>query len=323
MSTTTPGRITGPALAGIAVNWHCDDEILKLVEAWPSDSRFELIVVDNSRSLGGGLVGARLLEPERNLGFGGAVNAALEVTEAPIILILNADVRPAPAALERLIEGLEHHPEASGLAPRLVSADGSTQHRWQLRPIPRSSALFLQSLMIPAGQGPADEPSAGTVVEQPAAAAVALRRSALEEIGGFDEEFFPAWFEDVDLARRLLMAGRTLVYWPAASFEHRLGATVPKLGYGPFLWTYYRNLGRYLGKHHSKASAIVARSLTAAAATVRMPLLVLRKPSRAASRREALSGLSELLLGALTGWKLPRSHSRSPHDEPHSEASGG
>ncbi len=323
MSTTTPGRTTGPALAGIAVNWHCDEELLKLVAAWPVDSRFELIVVDNSRSLGGRLVGARLLEPERNLGFGGAVNAALEVTEAPAILILNADVRPAPAALESLIDGLKQHPEASGLAPRLESADGSTQHRWQLRPIPRVSTLLLHSLMIPAGQGPVVEPPTGTVVEQPAAAALALRRSTLEEIGGFDEEFFPAWFEDVDLARRLQMAGRKVVYWPAASFEHRLGATVPKLGYGQFLWIYYRNLGRYLSKHHSKSSAGVARLLTAAAATVRMPLLALWKPSRAASRSEAMSGLSGLLLGALTGWRLPRSYHRCAIDEPHSKAPGG
>ncbi|NHZ73680.1 MAG: glycosyltransferase [Nitrospirae bacterium] len=312
-----------PLLAGIAVNWHGDEEILRLVESWPKDSRFELLVVDNSGSLGDSLSGTQVLEPSRNLGFGGAVNAALERTRAPSILILNSDARPTPGALESLIEGLEIHSEAAGLAPRLLSADGSAQHRWQLRPLPSPLTLLLQSLMIPAGQGSKLEPTAGTLVEQPAAAALALRRSALEEIGGFDEDFFPAWFEDVDLARRLFDSDRQMVYWPAATFEHLLGATVPRLGYGRFLWIYYRNLGRYLRKHHSQGMALLARALTAAAATVRIPLLVVRKPSRASSRREALSGLTGLLLGTLSGWRLPHAQSRAVGDDLDTEAPGG
>jgi GT2 family glycosyltransferase len=302
----THDRLPRPLLSGIAVNWRDDEALVELVAGWPEDGRFELVVVDNSGTLGTGATGAKVIEPGENLGFGGAVNLALQHVEAPTLLILNSDARPLTGALEGLLEGLESHPEAAGLAPRLVSSDGRTQHRWQLRPLPSLTTLLLQSLMVPAGQGPETEPASGSVVDQPAAAALALKRGALEEIGGFDEAFFPAWFEDVDLARRLHDGGRQVVYWPAAAFEHRLGATVPKLGYGRFLWIYYRNLGRYLGKHHSPGAELVARLFTATAAALRIPLLVIRKPSRAGTRREALGGLAGLLIGALSGWRLPR-----------------
>jgi GT2 family glycosyltransferase len=304
------------------VHWNGDDELLTLVESWPDDPRFELLVVDNSRAVQGKISDNRVFEPKENLGFGGAVNTALELVDAPAILVLNSDARPAQGALESLLEGLELHPDAAGLAPRLVSADGSTQHCWQLRPIPSLSTLLLQSLMIPAGRGPKVEPPAGTVVEQPAAAALVLRRSVLEEIEGFDEAFFPAWFEDVDLARRLKDAGRQVVYWPAATFEHGLGTTVPKLGYGRFLWIYYRNLERYLRKHHSRAMAILARLLTAAAASVRLPWLAVRTPSRATCRRDAARGLVGLLLGALTGWRLPIAFRRELLDGRRKQAPG-
>jgi len=294
-----------PLLSGVVVHWHGEEELLALVESWPDDQRFELIVVDNSRAVKGRISDNRIFEPKENLGFGGAVNAALELVDAPAVLVLNSDARPVQGALESLLEGLELHPDAAGLAPRLVSADGSTQHRWQLRPIPSLSTLLLQSMMIPAGRGPKAEPPAGTAVEQPAAAALVLKRRVLEEIGGFDEAFFPAWFEDVDLARRLKRAGHQVIYWPAAAFEHSLGATVPELGYGRFLWIYYRNLERYLRKHHSRTMAILARLLTAAAAAARIPWLAVRTPSRASSQRDALRGLTGLLLGALTGWRLP------------------
>ena len=79
-------------------------------------------------------------------------------------------------------------------------------------------------------------------------------------VGGFDAGFFPAWFEDVDLARRLHDRRLALHYWPAACFRHRLGSSVPRLGYGPFLSIYYRNLSRYLAKHHGRVWALAARA---------------------------------------------------------------
>lgn len=309
-----------PLLTGIAVHWGDAAELVALLEAWPEDPRFELVVVDNgpgddlaARLAAAGVrapAGMRQLEPGANLGFAGGVNAGAAVARAPAVLLLNPDAVPEPGALEELLAGLDAHPEVAGLAPRLLGADGETQHRWQLRPLPGAATLLAQALFLPAGAGPRDEPAAGTPVEQPAAAALLLRREALAAVGGLDAGFHPAWFEDVDLARRLAAAGETLLYWSRAVFRHRLGSSVPRLGYGPFLWIYYRNLVRYLAQHHGAATAAAARAALPLAALGRLLLVPLRRPRRASSRRAAARGLAALALGALTGWRRPRAWAR-------------
>jgi GT2 family glycosyltransferase len=302
-----------PLLTGVVVHWRNEELLAELAAAWPRDPRFELLVVDNGSTvpwppLPGGV---RVLRPGRNLGFAGGANAGIAEARGEILLILNPDVVPDDGALECLLEGFAALPDAAGLAPRLTGPAGEPQAAWQLRKLPSAWELVLQALPLPAfsGAGPepaAGEPAVGEIIEQPAAAALALRRTALSALGGFDPAFHPAWFEDVDLARRLRQAGRTLHYWPAAGFRHRLGSTVPRLGYGPFLFVYYRNLTRYLAKHHGRGWAWMARAVLVPGVALRLLALPLRRPRRAASRREALSGLLALLAGAVSGWSRPR-----------------
>jgi N-acetylglucosaminyl-diphospho-decaprenol L-rhamnosyltransferase len=292
-------------LSGVVVHWRNEDLLAELVAAWPRDPRFELLVVDNGSSapLPEGI---RVLRPGRNLGFGGGANLGIAEAKGEIVLILNPDVVPEDGALDRLLEGFAAWPDAAGLAPRLLGSAGEPQAAWQLRKIPSAWELLTHVVPVPGASGSEPEPSAGAPVEQPAAAALAFRREALSAVGGFDPGFHPAWFEDVDLARRLHQAGLTLRYWPAACFRHRLGSTVPRLGYGPFLFIYYRNLTRYLAKHHGRGWALAARAALIPGIALRLLALPFRRPHRAASRREALAGLGCVLLGALSGWTHPR-----------------
>ncbi len=299
-------EVSFPLLGGAVAHWHCEDELERLLAAWPTDPRFELIVVDNGSRRSLARSGARFLEPARNLGFAAATNLAVSQTRAPIVLLLNPDTIPDAGSLESLLEGFERYPDAAGLAPRLRSESGSSQYRWQLRHLPTPGELLLETLLIPARQSAEREPDEGALVEQPAAAALALRRQVLLDLGGLDEGFFPAWFEDVDLALRLRDAGHVLRYWPAAEFRHGLGSSLEPLGYGPFLWIYYRNLVRYLSKHHGPAWARSARCLIPLGMILRFLALALRKPRRAAGRIDAARGLAAVALGAWSGWRRPQ-----------------
>lgn len=329
MSPVTPnpaGAPREPILSVVVVQWGDREPLRQLLAAWPADLRWELIVVRNDEDRGhpaggeggngeevprGDAAGAvRQVRPGVNLGFGGGVNAGAARARGELLLILNPDACPEPGALEALLEGFELHPGAAGLAPRLVGPDGSPQWRWQLRDLPSAGALLLHALFLPAGGRSSREPRAGAPVAQPAAAALALRREAFEAVGGFDERFHPAWFEDVDLARRLGEAGLIVRYHPAAVFRHRLGSSVASLGYGPFLWIYSRNLHRYLARHHGRAAAALVRLLLPAAALLRLAALPLRRPRRAASRGAAARGLLAAARGALTGWRQPRGWAR-------------
>jgi GT2 family glycosyltransferase len=295
-----------PLLTGIVVHWRNEEPLAILTAAWPRDPRFELLVVDNGSSGSLALGPARLLQPGRNLGFAGGANAGIAAARAPLVLLLNPDAVPEEGALERLLEGFAAHPDAAGLAPRLTGPAGEPQFAWQLGRIPSPVELLGHILPLGGSGGLREEPAAGAPLEQPAAAALALRREAVQTIGGLDAELWPAWFEDIDLARRMAAAGQVLRYWPAARFHHGLGSTVPRLGYGPFLWIYYRNLVRYLRKHHGAGWALLARLLLVPGMAVRLLLVAVRRPQRAASRAEAFRGLLGVLAGALSGWRWPR-----------------
>lgn len=296
--------MTSALLSGLVVHWHNEEELERLAAAWPQDPRFELVVVDNGSgrtcSLPPEVV---VLRPRANLGFAGGVNLAAQVAHADLLLLLNPDAEPLPGALEALLDGFLQNPHAAGLVPALLDPDGTSQAPWQARSIPTARELILQPWLGDRRRGP-KRLIAGERVEQPAAAALALRRSTFEAAGGLDPRYRPAWFEDVDLARRLADLDRPLVAWPAAEFRHARGASVPRLGYGRFLTAYHHNLERYLQRHAGPAAVSAARMVLLSGLLLRLASLLVRTPQRAQNRFEAAGGLSRTLLAAASGWRL-------------------
>lgn len=307
--------MTQPELSTVVVAWRAADDAAELVSGWPDDPRFELVLVDQDGDLAPRLASLEasrptkrtaanvvLVSPGRNLGFAGGSNLGARTARAELLFFLNPDARPAPDALAAICAGFAASPQAAGLVPRLVGFDGRSQAGWQLRRLPSPLALLAHALFWNPGSGEMPEPEAGARIEQPAAAALALRRVVFDSVGGFDEGFFPAWFEDVDLARRLADRGLALLYLPAALCRHRQGSSVSALGYAAFLTTYDRNLCRYLDKHHRHGWALAFRALAAPAALARLLLLPLRQPVRAANRSQAARALLAVARGSLSGW---------------------
>ncbi|MEM6792343.1 MAG: glycosyltransferase family 2 protein [Acidobacteriota bacterium] len=316
----------GAALSGVVVHWNDEDGLRRLLDAWPRDGRFPLVVVDNSGGLGADSLPSGVIydDPEANLGFGGGVERGRRTLEAHGVrwrwlLILNPDAVPEPGALEDLLEVAEtwrrEDPRLVGVAPTLRDPDGSGQHRWQLQPLPSPGTLIAQVFFLGGERGPKERPLEGAEVEQPAAAVLALHRAALDGRGIlFDPGYFPAWFDDVDLARRLKDRGLRLRYTRRAAFAHARGGSVPALGYGRFLFIYYRNLVRYLRLHHGAGWALLARLVLPLSLSLRVLLLPLRKPRRAASRSQAARDLMGVALGALSGWRAPAAWARAGED---------
>ena len=190
-----------PSLSAIVVHWRNERHLAELIEAWPNDPRFELIVVDNSP--GGPARGealskvsddassapVRWLTAGGNLGFAGGVNFGAEAASSDLLLILNPDAVPEPGALDALLVGFEENPDSAGLAPRLLGDDAKIQWHWQLRSLPEPSALLLEPLGRRAGRAPECEPAAGTAVEQPAAAPLLARISDSWSASGVEEAF--------------------------------------------------------------------------------------------------------------------------------------
>src|SRR5262249_51565895 len=119
-------------------------------------------------------------------------------------------------------------------------------------------------------------------VDQPAAACLMVRASVFDALGGFDEQFFPAWFEDVDFCRRLHAAGSRIRFEPRASFIHHGGVAMRTLGLGPFLQIWYGNLVRYVRKQHGTMAWLLVKVLISVGMLLRMAIALVRRDREAA-----------------------------------------
>ena len=266
-----------------------------------------------------------------NRGLGPAANQGAAATRADILLFLNPDTRAEEDPFSALAEGFDAHPEAAALAPRLLDApaapapggsssrpaaglrrplappDREDQFTFQLRRLPRLASdareLLLLEHLRPNSTGRrqsryADEDRDSPFpVEQAAGAALAVRAAAFETIGGFDESFVPAWFEDVDLCARLAAEGKIL-YWPAARFRHAGGVSSARLGYDRFLPILYANALLYRRKHYGRASRAVYRALLAGGMALRLAGIPFR-PKMPRDRGEAARAYRAVLRIAL------------------------
>jgi GT2 family glycosyltransferase len=124
-------------------------------------------------------------------------------------------------------------------------------------------------------------------VEQPAAAAMMIRRDAHESVGGFDERFYPAWYEDVDFCARLRNDGWEIYFVPKAEFLHEGGYSAGALGAEKFAAAYYGNQMRYAQKHFGVAGYVAVRASIAAGMIGRM----IGRPRQAAAYGKVLAGL--------------------------------
>jgi len=211
-----------------------DCRLSECVESLQRQTRrdFEVIVVDNSGKglarRNGRLAGITIIENERNAGFGTAINQGVRASRSPYVATLNDDAAADPRWIEALAAAIERRPDAGMCASRvrmfgearldsagmLVALDGSSKQRGH-------------------GRAPEDFPVLEEVL-LPSGSAALYRRSMLEQIGGFDDDFF-LYCEDTDLGLRARWAGWKCLYVPDAVVEHHYshsaGAASPLKAY--------------------------------------------------------------------------------------------
>jgi GT2 family glycosyltransferase len=76
-----------------------------------------------------------------------------------------------------------------------------------------------------------------------------VRRAVWQDLGGFDEDFYPVWFEDVDFCRRIQQRGLYLYHVPEAVAKHTGGHSIAHLSLEMRRVYWYRSLLRYSAKH--------------------------------------------------------------------------
>jgi GT2 family glycosyltransferase len=228
-------------LATVAVvSWNTRELLLRCLRSLVTDvgeGRVEVWVIDNASADGSAEAAranapwAQVIESGENLGFGRAVNLVAARTKGEWLLAANADVALEPGALERML-AVGRDSSVGCIAPRLLLPGGATQHSVHPFPtVPFTAAFNLGFARLSAAA--ADRlclegfwnPERARVVPWAIGACLLLRRTAFDEVGGFDERQW-MYAEDLDLEWRMRQRGWITWYEPSARVLHESGASV-------------------------------------------------------------------------------------------------
>ena len=217
----------------------------------------ELVVIANVP--GSVPAGVDAISNERPLGFGANVNRGVALTESELIVSANPDAVAGPGAVAALRSFMETHPRCGVAGPRMVFPDGRWQpsrrrfptvlgtlvRRTPLRLVIRQRRHYHLDEAPPEQPVPADWMLGGFLM---------LRRSMLQELGGFDEGF-RLYGEDIDLQYRAMRAGWERWYVPAAVVQHEHKAETDTHWLTRRTLWHWRGIARFVRKHPERLLA--------------------------------------------------------------------
>ncbi len=256
-----------PRCSAIIVTYNSAESIVQCLQALAGEE-CEIVVVDNAsqddtveriKAFEAGHP-LQLLRISRNLGFAAGVNHGVRAASGDVMLLLNPDAIAERGAVAALMDCMAAH-SAAAAGGALLEASGALQRGFAFRRLPTLASLLCEVLLINQiwPSNPVNrryrcldaDYSKPQPVEQPAGACLAIMREAWDAVGGMDTQFAPVWFEDVDLCKRLIDSGRTIVYCPSARFRHSGAHSVGKLSFAEKQLFWYSNMLRYARKHFS------------------------------------------------------------------------
>ena len=180
----------------------------------------EIIFVDNASTdetlqLLDRVEGARVIRNGENLNFLLAVNQAAREARGEYLLLLNNDTQLLPGTLKSAMSTIQSAPDIGAVGGRLIFLD------WRLQEA--GSIVWSDGSCLGYGRG--DNPFAPTYmfrrdVDYCSAAFLLTPRAIWERLGGFDETFMPAYYEDSDYCARLWEHGLRVVYDPNSVLLH-------------------------------------------------------------------------------------------------------
>ena len=245
-----------PLVSVVILTWNSEDFIALCLESLSRQTypNFEIIVVDNAsrdstvqrlKKCPHASLVAKLIVNEKNLGCAGGNNVGWRASSGDIVIFLNPDTVVTKTWMEDLAAALLADPKAV-IAGCKIHYPNS--HRIQHA----GGILYPNGMSRHVGSGEADlgqyeQPGEADYVT---GAAIGVKRDFLENTGGFDEDYFPAYFEETDLCYKARKQGMRVLYVPRALLYHYespgLSRSSPQ-----FYALYYKMRIRFIIKNYS------------------------------------------------------------------------
>ena len=241
----------------IVVVWNGEQYLANCLKAviFQKSPNDEVVVVDNYsldnsvRIVRDYYPEVKIIETGCNLGFAGGANAGIRVAQGQFLVLLNQDTIMCPGWLDALIEAFNE--ERIGIVGcKLLYPNGTIQHaggciRWPLG-LPDHFGYGQPD------DGRWDKPGP---VDYVTGAAFGIRRSVVEQIGLFDEGFWPGYYEEVDYCFRARQAGWEIIYTPWCIGIHMESVSLGK-GSKAYLEAMHRGRLRFVLKHMNPAQLV-------------------------------------------------------------------
>ena len=263
------------------------------------DISYEVFVVDNNSIddsvavVRGKFSQAHLIANKENIGFARANNIAINKASGKYTLILNPDTVLSEDTLQTCLAFMERHPDAGSVGVKMVDGTGTyLPESKRGLPSPLGSMfkltgineLFPNSSFFNSYYMGGLDPETTNKVPVLTGAFMFAQTRALQQVGGFDEDYF-MYGEDIDLSYRLLKAGYENYYLPDTSIIHYKGESTKRSSI-EYVKTFYNAMLIFVSKHYSGFKGFFLKQflklgivLRGALSGVRRFLLLLMKPA--------------------------------------------
>jgi N-acetylglucosaminyl-diphospho-decaprenol L-rhamnosyltransferase len=233
--------------------------------------RASVVFVDNSpedrarEAVVGLAPQATVIENDRNVGYAAAVNQGIMASTGELVLLLNPDISSIRGDYETIEYAFARDPALAAVTPSLVASDGTPEPtcRREPRPFDLVAETLDLAARFPRWQRPkrfrmlGETENSRRQVDAATGACLFLRRTALDDVGQFDESFFLYW-EETDWLIRAARQGWQTLYLPSVEAVHigRRSTDVPSETLSLLL---LESQHIYARKHFGRAAAMALR----------------------------------------------------------------
>ncbi len=218
---TSPGEhVTASVIIPVYNNVHYTAHCLASIYRHPPKTAFEVVVVNDCSDDGtteflNQCDGIRVVHNESNLGFIGSCNAGAAKATGSTLVFLNNDTEVTNNWLDALLETFEQWPQAGIVGARLVYPDGRLQEAGGI--VFNDGSGWNYGRLGPSEAGRVCFVSEADYVS---GACLAISRELFQTLGGFDDHYAPAYYEDTDLCFKVRAKGLSVLYQPRSTIIH-------------------------------------------------------------------------------------------------------
>jgi GT2 family glycosyltransferase len=226
-------------LAIVIVSYNTREDLVACLQSLTNPApavSHEIVVVDNASADGSadaarGFTGVRVIDAGTNLGFARATNVGIRAAASELVLLLNADTRVPPGALDGLVADLRGHPDVGIVGPRIVDGNGRPELSFgrMIGPFNELRQKTLGRLYANGNRAVSRWVERHVHEEHEpdwvSGACLLVRRSIAEQVGLLDERYF-IYAEDVDFCAAVRAAGMKVRFTPAVEIVHYRGRSV-------------------------------------------------------------------------------------------------